>query len=60
MSQAYYGILGHIAESCDIQRELGCSPDEARQIQQQREDERRREYKLQQAETNVIQFRPRQ
>ena len=55
----YGGLLGFLAEACDIQQELGCSADEAHQIQRQRADERMREYERQRAENNVIQFRPR-
>jgi len=58
----YGGILGHLAEACDIQRELGVSSEEAWEIQRKRADERLREHRRQQAEagqSNVIPFRPR-
>jgi hypothetical protein len=55
----YDGLLGFLAEACDIQRELGVSAEQAHAIQRQRADERLREYERQQAESNVIQFRPR-
>jgi len=57
MSERYGGILGFLAEACDIQAELGVSATEAHAIQRQRAAERMREYELATAESNVIPFR---
>lgn len=56
----YLGILAHVQEAAEIQKELGCTADEAYRVQSERyaarvqetEDERERAEK-------VIQFRPR-
>jgi hypothetical protein len=55
----YGGLLGALAEASDIQQSLGCSADEAFEIQRQLEAERLREDELAQAqaESNVIPFR---
>ena len=56
------GLLGFLAEACDIKQELGVSVDEAFRIQRERAEQRSQERAaLEQAagESNVIPFRPR-
>jgi hypothetical protein len=53
------GLLGAITEALELQQQLGCSPDEAFAIQRQRAAERLKEYELENAPTNIVQFRPR-
>jgi hypothetical protein len=51
------GLLGALFERLELQQQLGCSPVEAEEIQQQLETERLREYEMATAESNVIPFR---
>jgi hypothetical protein len=53
------GILGALTEANEIQQELGCSFNEALEVQRRRAAERNRETELEAAESNVIPFRPR-
>ena len=57
----YSGITGGLIEAGDISRELGISYGEAMVIQQERAASREQEYRdaIADAESNVIQFRPR-
>jgi hypothetical protein len=61
MSEQHLGILSYIAEACDIKNELGCTVEESFRVQRDRADERERTRLAaqEQAESNVIQFRPR-
>lgn len=54
---AHPGLLGAISEAAEIQQSLGCSADEAFEVQRQLAAERLREYELATAESNVIPFR---
>ncbi len=51
------GLLGAITEAAEIQQTLGCSANEAFEIQRQLAAERMREFELATAESNVIPFR---
>ncbi|WP_407153921.1 hypothetical protein [Bradyrhizobium sp. STM 3557] len=53
------GILGALTEANEIQQELGCSFDEAFEVQRKRAAERIREAELEAAESNVIPLRRR-
>jgi hypothetical protein len=50
------GLLGAFTEALEIQQQLGCSSEEAWQVQRQLEAERMREYEMAAAESNVIPF----
>ncbi|WP_409188783.1 hypothetical protein [Bradyrhizobium sp. RDM4] len=56
----HFGLLGYIAEAAELQQQLGCSAEEAFEIQRQLTAERQREReRVEQAtaESNVIPFR---
>ncbi|WP_369723653.1 hypothetical protein AB8Z38_06725 [Bradyrhizobium sp. LLZ17] len=59
----HFGLLAYIAEAAEIQQQLGCSSDEAFEIQRhlaaEREAEREKaeQYEQAAAESNVIPFR---
>ncbi len=57
MREQHAGLLGAISEAAEIQQQLGCSANEAFDIQRQLEAERLREYEMATAESNVIPFR---
>lgn len=50
----YSGLLGHLQEAIDIQRELDCSHEEAWRIQRERNQERRAELERQDAIAEVM------
>jgi hypothetical protein len=51
------GLLGFLTEAVEIKENLGCSIDEAFEIQRQLAEERLQEYERAAAESNVIPFR---
>lgn len=59
----HFGLLGFIAEAAELQQQLGCSAEEAFEVQRQLAAERERErllalqYEEAAAESNVIPFR---
>lgn len=53
------GLLGALFERLELQQQLGCSAEEANEIQEQLEAERFREWELATAESNILMFRPR-
>jgi hypothetical protein len=51
------GLLGAITEMMELQQQLGCSAEEASEIQRELAAERLQEYQRAAAESNIIPFR---